>query len=141
MRSERRAQGRAATAGVVCLLSTLSGLRSREQPQDPYGYPEREPELASTDAPYPYAELKVRGNVGLKDVPLVIYPKRLRSVEPALDELGFAGARLAVDWRGPLHAKAVEREDEAERRRFVATVTAAMLEWAIAHKRVARLVR
>ena len=93
---------------------------------DPYAFPERDDELRASDTPYPYGELKVTGLVELRDLPLVVYPRRLaKTVNRLLDEQGFRGVRLPVTYRGPLHTDA----NEAERRDYAALVTQAALEW------------
>lgn len=96
-------------------------------PKDPYAYPERDPELRITSAPYPYGELKVLGKVELSNMPLVVYPSRLKkTADKWLDELGFVGFRYAIPYKGPLHKDA----DEAQRRAFARQVTLAVLHWA-----------
>lgn len=93
----------------------------------PYVYTERDPELRISDTPYPYGELKVTGKVELDQLPLVVYPRRIRkSVENRLDALAFRGVRLPISYAGPLHDEA----DEAQRRVFAGTVTREVLRWA-----------
>jgi hypothetical protein len=94
---------------------------------DPYAYPERDPELSISDTPYPYGELKVMGLVELRDLPLVVYPRRVgKTVTRLLDEQGFQGVRLPISYRGPLQADS----DDTARREYAALVTRSVLAWA-----------
>ena len=93
---------------------------------DPYLYPERDAEIRITEAPYPYAEVKVVGPVRLSDVPLVVYPRRNRQlIGGVLDRCGFQGTRVEINWKGPPHGKA----SDEERRAFAKMVTEAILWW------------
>lgn len=94
-------------------------------PEDPYAYPDRDHERPS-DAPYPYAEVKVTGPVRLGDIPLVVYPRRNRAlVDGILRRCEFMGSRLEIPWEGPLHAQA----SDEDRRAFARMVTEAILWW------------
>lgn len=94
---------------------------------DPYLYTDRDSELAASDTPYPYGELKVSGLVKISDMPLAVYPRRVaRSINKLLDEQEFTGVRMGVPWDGPLYADA----DEEQRREFAALVTRSVLAWA-----------
>jgi len=96
---------------------------------DPYVYPERDPNLSTSTTPYPYGELKIVGRVELRDLPLVVYPGRVRrSVEKLLDDMGFQGVRITVPWEGPLYD---QNPDEVQRAAYAGMVTAAVLNWSL----------
>jgi len=108
-------------------------LRDHVVESDPYLYPPRPEWSSEAERRYPYAELKVVGLVPVRSMVACLYPKKkARKVNAFLDRHRFAGFRIAFDWTGPAAEDMSKgnKQHDAMRRQWAATVTAAIVAWA-----------
>ncbi len=97
-----------------------------------YEYENRE-ELISRPDPeqdyYAYMEIKFRSIMALDQIPVCLYPTRIRRrVMGFLDRMGFQGWRIPFPWNGPLAHE--EGSTDEVRAAWAKAATAALLTWA-----------